>query len=304
MKKKHNELGIGITVTVATLIVVLAILLLGKSSVITVGTHIDMVVQNANGLGTGDEVLFRGIPVGNVQSVQLEKNGVIASLKLKGNPEIPIDSRFVIKEASLLGGKSVEIEPGSSSKFLQSDARVQGQSQSGILSMAEGNSSVSNQVNQILSNINSLSGEQTLKSVYATLQNLNALSESLQSIVDKNRAEVSATLTNLKKVSSNADSTVGNLDQIAAENKEPIRRAVASMNTTIVELQAVIKETDDTVRQLNRMLTALQKGRGSLGKLMVDDSLYREMQSTLGEISTLVKDIQKNPKKYVTFKLF
>lgn len=304
MRRKHNELAIGITVTVATLIVVMSILLLGKSSVITVGMRIDMIVQNANGLGAGDQVFYRGIPVGTVQDVRLEKNGVLAALKLNGHPEIPADSRFVIKEASLLGGMSVEIEPGTSKTMLDAGARIKGSAQSGILSMAEGSSGVKEQVSKILSNINSLAGQQTTKNIYSTLSSLNALSQSLQAVVDENKQALAATMSNLQQVSSNANTTASNLNQIAVQNKEPIHKAVASMNATITQLQVVINETNTTVERLNTILARLQSGKGSLGKLMVDDSLYREMQATLTQINSLVKDIQKNPKKYVTFKLF
>lgn len=304
MRKKHNELAIGITVTVATLIVVMSILLLGKSSVITVGMRIDMMVQNANGLGAGDQVFFRGIPVGTVQDVRLQKSGVLAALKLNGHPEIPVDSRFLIKEASLLGGMSVEIEPGTSTTMLAAGARVKGSAQSGILSMAESGSGVKEQVSQILANINALSGHETTKNIYATLESLNALSSSLQAVVNENKQALAATMSNLQQVSSNANTTAVNLNQIAVQNKVPIHKAVASMNETIAQLQVVIKETNTTVERLNTILTRLQDGKGSLGKLMVDDSLYRQMQATLVQIDSLVKDIQKNPKKYVTFKLF
>lgn len=304
MKSKHNELAIGITVTIATLIVILTILLLGKSSVITVGMHVDMTVQDADGLGAGDAVLFRGIPIGTVQSVELAKEGVVVSLKLRGDPEIPADSRFVIKESSLLGGKSVEIKSGTSSKMLKPDASVSGHAQSGILSMAEGTSGVGDKVSEILSNINTLSGEQTLNGVYETLRNLNQLTQTLQAMLDANKQAVAATLSNLEAVSRGANNTVGNLNQIAAENREPIRKAIASVNETSLQLQSAIKQTDTTVSRLDAMLVGLQQGRGSLGKLMVDDSLYRELKATVAQVDSLVKDIQQNPKKYVTFKLF
>ena len=304
MRSRHNELAIGVTVTLATLIVVLSILLLGKSSVITVGMRINMMVPNANGLGTGDQVLFRGIPIGTVQSVQLSKDGVLVALKLNGDPQIPADSKFYIKESSLLGGKSVEIKSGSSSTMLKADAEVTGQQQSGILSMAEGNSAVSNKISEILSNINTLSGEQTLNSVYQTLRNLNELTLTLESLLNDNKKAVAATINNLQRVTSSANTTVNNLNQITEENRQPIHKTIQSMNQTTVQLQAAIKQTDDTVQRLNTMLVGLQHGKGSLGKLMVDDSLYRELKSTVAEVNTLVKDIQKNPKKYVTFKLF
>jgi phospholipid/cholesterol/gamma-HCH transport system substrate-binding protein len=266
--------------------------------------HIDMTVKNADGLGAGDEVLFRGIPIGTVQSVELTRNGVVASLKMHGNPKIPVDSRFVIKEASLLGGKTVDITSGTSQKMLRADARVTGRSQGGILNMVGGSTGVGGKISSILSNINSLSGEQTLNSIYTTLRNLNNLTGTLQSILDANKHAVAATLANLQEVSSSANNTVDNLNQITEENREPIRKVIASMNETTVELQGVIKETDATVRLLNSMLVGLQEGHGTLGKLMVDDSFYLDLKRTVGQIDALVQDIRQNPKKYVTFKLF
>lgn len=305
MRTKHNELAIGITVTIATLVVVVSILLLGKSSVITVGTRIDMTVQNANGLGSGDNVTFRGITVGSVESVQLKKTGVLAVLKLTSNPDIPANSQFVIREASLLGGRTVDILPGTSKTMLKPDAHVVGHSEPGILSMAEGSTGgVKQKLSKILSNINNLSGEQTTKNIYATLHNLNALTLELQAMLKENRSAVSATLTNLQAATSNANTTVGNINQIATDNKKPIHKVLVSMNQTTLQLEQVIKKTNTTVTRLNTMLTSLQKGKGSLGKLMVDDSLYRQMQSTVSQINALVKDIRQNPKKYVTFKLF
>lgn len=304
MKTKHNELAIGITVTIATLLVVMTILLLGKSSVITVGMRLELKVQDANGLGAGDNVTYRGIDVGTVEGVQLQKSGVLAVLKLRGNPDIPVDSQFVIKEASLLGGRSVEIQPGTSRQMLKPDAVVTGHSRAGILSIAEGSSGVKNQVSQILSNIDTLSGQRTVKGIYSTLQGLENLTRTLQAVVDENRSAVAATVANLKQASSSADETVGNLNQITAQNERPIRKTIASLSETTAQLQEVLKETSVAVNRLNAMLTALQHGQGSLGKLMVDDSLYREMKTTVAEIDALVKDIRKNPKKYVTVKIF
>lgn len=304
MRTKHNELSIGISVTVATLIVVLGILLLGKSNFLVNGMLVNMTVQNAEGLGVGDDVLYRGIVAGSVQSISLGPRGVLVVLKLPGAPKIPDNSTFSIRDSSLLGGKEVDITAGTSSAYLQPNAEVAGQSQPGLLNIAQQSSGLSQRLNTILGNVDTLSGPQTTQNLYAALQSLTELTNSLQLLVSANTHNVSSTLANLKNVSASATTTMSNLNQISSENRTSVHSLLVEMNATTRQLQSVIQQTSVTVAELNQVLKSLQDGRGSLGKLMVDDSLYVEMKAAVQQFDSLVKDIKANPKKYVTVKIF
>ncbi|MFB0903006.1 MAG: MCE family protein, partial [Nonlabens sp.] len=45
-------------------------------------------------------------------------------------------------------------------------------------------------------------------------------------------------------------------------------------------------------------------GKGSLGKLMTDDSLYENLERTTRQAEMLMQDIKLNPKRYVHFSVF
>jgi phospholipid/cholesterol/gamma-HCH transport system substrate-binding protein len=48
----------------------------------------------------------------------------------------------------------------------------------------------------------------------------------------------------------------------------------------------------------------LSTGEGTAGKLMTDDSLYVNLNSSLHSLDLLLQDMKDNPKKYVHFSLF
>ncbi len=297
MRTKHSELGIGIGVTAATLIVVLGILALGTSDLFVSGMRIVMTVPDADGLAAGDSVLFRGIAVGTVDSLTIDRKGVVVEMKLKGNPDIPSDSRFVIKSSSLLGDKVVEIRPGVSTKKLRANAGVLGSSENGLLGLASSAGQVQQQVSTILSNIDNLSGATTLKSVYGTINNLNETIATLQGILADNRLALKTTMDNLSAIS--------------GENRQPVRRTIQTLDATIssidrtsIELQSAIRQTSSSLAALNSVLSQVEAGKGTLGKLVKDDSLYMEMKQAVSQFRALVEDIKKNPQKYVTVKLF
>ena len=62
---------------------------------------------------------------------------------------------------------------------------------------------------------------------------------------------------------------------------------------------------------LSAVAARAAKGEGSLGKLMTDEELYRDLNQTVNNLNEatlslnrLLDDIQKNPKKYINLKVF
>jgi len=58
------------------------------------------------------------------------------------------------------------------------------------------------------------------------------------------------------------------------------------------------------VERLNGILIDIEQGNGSIGKLMKDDSVYKNIEASTKEIELLIKDLKEHPKRYVHFSLF
>ena len=83
-------------------------------------------------------------------------------------------------------------------------------------------------------------------------------------------------------------------------------------------LDAVAEKADSVAASLDRsskslegVLGRIDRGEGTLGKLSTDELLYKNlseaaatMNQTSANISRLVDDISKNPKKYLKISIF
>jgi phospholipid/cholesterol/gamma-HCH transport system substrate-binding protein len=69
---------------------------------------------------------------------------------------------------------------------------------------------------------------------------------------------------------------------------------------------ALANKVEETVTHLNALLKGLEEGKGSLGQMVVNRSLYDSLDKTLGDTGALVTAIRKDPKTYLTIhvKLF
>jgi phospholipid/cholesterol/gamma-HCH transport system substrate-binding protein len=74
-------------------------------------------------------------------------------------------------------------------------------------------------------------------------------------------------------------------------------RAAARADSALVTLQAAVARADSLMSRLDR-------GEGSMGKLMRDEDLYRELTGTLNETRALIGDIKADPKKYFKVSVF
>jgi phospholipid/cholesterol/gamma-HCH transport system substrate-binding protein len=66
----------------------------------------------------------------------------------------------------------------------------------------------------------------------------------------------------------------------------------------------VLSKTNSAVSRLDSVMAGLERGEGSAGKLLQDESLYNSLDSTSRSLDLLLKDLRANPKRYVHFSIF
>ncbi len=278
---------IGLSLFFAAAIVIFAILWLGKSDFFMKGTRLNMVVDNAKGIVPGDEVFFRGLKVGNVIDALIIKNGVLLKLKIEDVEEIPVDSRFEIGDFSLLSGTGVSIIPGISEVCYQSNDTVRGHAAYGLNEAMANLQGIETKLTSVLSNLDEITGGNTRNRIDSVLNNLNVTIAQLNS-----------------QVSGNLRRTLSNMNDLASDNRQNISELVRSLSENSKQLSIFLKSSSKSAEHLDSLLTRVNDGKGSLGGLVKSDSLYDSLGRTLASIDSLVKDIKKNPQKYLSVNLF
>lgn len=91
------------------------------------GYNITANFSGIGGLNIGDQVQISGVKVGTVDNVDLDPKSYLArvTLSIAPNVKLPDDTAALISSTSLLGGKYLELQPGSSEDIMQPGDRIQ-----------------------------------------------------------------------------------------------------------------------------------------------------------------------------------
>ena len=287
MTTKQNEFIIGITISFAVILLIAVTLWLGKSDFFTKGMQLNLLVENADGIQKGDEIFFRGVKIGNVLESSIIRNGVLLNLKIDELDKIPIDSKFEISDFSLISGKAIQINPGVSNKYFQPGDTVLGIAAYGVNQAIASIKDITPKIEKVLSNLDALTGNEVKDKVELTLNNLNGTILQLKNEVD-----------------GNLNNILTNVNEITSKNKSSIDSLFLSLNNNSVELSKFLNKSSAAVEQLNSLLTSINEGKGSLGGIVNNDSLYHNLNHSIASIDSLVSDIKQNPKKYINVSVF
>jgi len=298
MKQKRSELFIGISITIATLIVIVGMLFLERAALFTKGMQLHMVVENAQGIGKGSEIHFRGVRIGTVTDVDVTQDSVVLQLNLEEVKEIPSDSKFEIGSTDLLGGKVVKIKPGNSAEYLSEGARVEGAASGGLVQGLTGFTDelssqltgVEGQLTELLKNVNALLGDETHNELLSLLQESRDAAREVELTFAENRGQLQNTLISLRTLSE--------------ESREPLTETLEQLERGTENLDGTLSRIRSVSGRLDKLLERIETGKGAVGSVMTEEDLYIRLISSLEELENLVKDVKENPDKYMTIELF
>lgn len=308
------KLKVGVVITIATVIVFLAVMFAGnieKIFVPKVNVYADF--SDVKGLREGSPVWFSGVEIGAVKSIKFTEAREIKVKMLINSDTIQYlkkDSLADILTLGLLGDKYIEITPGSKdSAGMEAGDTILGMSHIEIQDMVEtGQESIANlskfitTLEGVLVNIEH--GEGTISkfikdpSLYDNLDNVTReLTElvvelkggkgTLSKLLSEDTvyADISASVENTKKFTERLQSSDGTLNKL-------------------IEDKSLYENFDEVSGKLNGILGKIERGEGFAGSLLKDDELTDELKSALKEMSALMKDVRENPKRYFKFSFF
>jgi phospholipid/cholesterol/gamma-HCH transport system substrate-binding protein len=143
----------------------------------------------------------------------------------------------------------------------------------------------------VLSNINTLFDEETKESLKSSLDNFSSLTNSL--------ADTFENINNLVKDNSpNLTTAIDNLNTTFLNTKD------ISNSISEVDLNSILTNLDSTMSNLNNITNKLNQGEGTVGKLIYDDALFKNLDNATKNLEKLIEDIKLNPKRYIHFSVF
>jgi phospholipid/cholesterol/gamma-HCH transport system substrate-binding protein len=257
--------------------------------------------ENVEGLATSSPVTINGLTVGKVKSITLKDNGKLL-IEMQINNDFPITkgSLAQIYSPSPIGGKQIAIVPNSATKdlavsgdFLVSSMKV------GFIDSLTGQidplkvklDKLLDNANNVLVSVNQVFDKRTRENFQNSLATLNETmaefkiaSKEVNGMLADNKSKISATMTNVEKASGNFSKLSDTL-------------AKANIGKTV-------KSLEKTLANVDKMMASLESGKGTMGKLIKDETLYNNFAKTSKELELLLQDLRLNPTRYVNVSLF
>ncbi len=258
--------------------------------------------DNVEGLVNSAPVTINGLNVGKVNKIEfLNSTGKIqVELQIKSDFPISKSSRASIYEPGLIGGKQIMITPNfDDNSIAESGMTLQGDIKPGLTTLvAQRLTPLQEKVekmvvsaDELLKNVNAILDSKTkadLKSgianLDATLAEFKVASQNVNEMLADNKNKFNSTMTNVDKASAN----------------------FAKMSDTLskAEIGKTIKSLEKTLVSVDKIMTDVQSGKGTLGKLAKDETMYTNFTKTSKELELLLQDFRLNPTRYVNVSLF
>jgi len=282
-EQRFTELRVGIFVLVSLALVAGLILKFGKYERLATKSYpITVVFSDVGGIVRDASVLYGGITVGKVGDIKLDQEGVLkvnVQLNIDQTVKIRKDAKFVINQSGLLGDRYIDVLPQSATaEFLKSGDTIQGTATMDLTEAIHGVADVLHQAAGTIDRVDkairrideTVLSRTSLEHIDTSLANIEVVSSnaigltlSLRSIVDENRGKVDNMLSRFSDAADNLSKTSKNVDQLVAANQD--------------DIHAAMKNLAESTTRVNEILARLEKGEGTVGKLLVDPTLHDEI---------------------------
>ena len=318
---RWTEVRVGVIVLVALASLVALILNLQPGSgFMTRQVEFRAVVPHSEGLKVGGPVRVSGVDVGNIRKIAIgtetPRVEIVFTVERRAAGHVRQDATVMIRPMGLLGDKFLEVHPGTPSQpELPEGSRLTGVAQADLTSLATDASGTLEQVNQALGALQRVltaldHGQGTAGKLLTDTQ----LYERSQELLE--RLEVaSETAMGLLGKLQRGEGTLGQLvtDQglytradHALQELMSLTSLLNNQNGTLAKLTdpKLYSRLDAMTARGEELLQKIERGDGTMGKLVTRDDLYARMEKVLTDVELLVADVKKNPKKYFSFSVF
>ena len=253
--------------------------------------------EEVGNLSEGDPVSVRGVKKGAVTQVKLLDQGVEVSIEIDRDVILHPDASVRIANIGFMGEKFLSLDPGTAPGRFDTHRPLPGRFQSGVPEAVSGAGELINQATEVSSRLNVLLDALDPATLERAAKNVERMSSSLSTTVDQNRDDMRQAVLDFK-------SAAHQIRMVAANNSEQVGTSIRDFGTASRRLIALSDKLSVTADGLQRVVARVDNRQGSIGKALADSALYDELRETVRNTNDLVRDIKKNPKRYIKLGIF
>jgi phospholipid/cholesterol/gamma-HCH transport system substrate-binding protein len=267
------------------------------------------VYDNVGGLAESSPVEINGYKVGIVQSIDFldaTSGRLLVVFSVSKDFKLPVNTVAEILPVSLIAGMKAQFVYGEGPGFYSDGDTIPGILSESLLTTLDDVIepikvkilAMVTVLDSVINSINDVIDPEFKRNLSGTMAHLNNTTGSLDRILGSKEEELKKTLDNITRFSDMLSSNTPKLNSTFS-NLESITDtlAAADLYNSISNLKASLEKASTLIENLN-------DGKGSAGQILTNDSLYTNLNNSLGSLNLLLEDVKNNPKRYVHFSLF
>lgn len=308
--KISKETRVGLLAVIAIAVLIIGYSYLKGNDVFSDDNTYYAYYERVDGLTSSKPVLVNGYQIGRVSQLELLEDGKIkAEFKVKSKHKIPTNTIAKISSTDLLGGKAIVFQYGDSPVFAKDGDQLEAENlkdffdqvepiQKKAADIASVLDSVLHSINNTLNDDFRKDFDRSMHSIANSLENLDAITGQLNSLVGQEKGRISDILKNAESITANLQANNIQITSLL-ENLNTISDQVAKAN-----FAHTIESANEAMADLQQVVNRIENGEGTIGLLLKDEELYNNLKSASDNLDNLLIDMKSRPGRYIHFSVF
>ncbi len=310
MRRSWASVTVGILVAVIGVATYFIIHATSERASNTSGYTVWGLFHDASGLYEKSRVQTAGISIGQIDKRELDPSAMAkVTVRMKSNITLYENALVSKKSASLLGEFYLEIDPGTPFALVNGERRAMRVLKDGdqfkhvqeptaindIVNdvatlmpimhdiLVDVHKLTSGNLQNITENINKLI-ETNSEVLERLLNRVDHIAANVEGITTSEAGDVKASIQNVREITESIKTLIGTTQgQVAGTG--------GAVQGTIERLQSTVASLDKTMKNLEKVTDRVEKGEGTIGTLINDDSIARNVSDITEDASTFVRGI-------------
>lgn len=271
------ETRLGLFVALALIAAFIILEMVGGMQFFRRGYRVSALFNTVQELTVGSPVKMAGVPIGRVENVSFKDSKVEVAMKIDRGCVVKTDSKASIRFTGLMGQNFVAIDFGSESAPRVEDGQT-------IASVEQPD------FNALMARLDeAATGIQNITKTF-TGDKLDNLIGPLMNFLKDNREPLTATIANFKSVSDQIAQGKGTVGRLIYDDTlyHTALATVSNVNLTVTQTG---DEARLTLADARKIVARVNAGEGTVGKLLTDDTLYRETTNSMTNLREILQKV-------------
>jgi phospholipid/cholesterol/gamma-HCH transport system substrate-binding protein len=292
--KRRDEVQVGILITAALIVLVIGALYLARGGLRS-GYPLYGRFAWGQSLKQGQPVLLAGVTIGYVANVELRQDGFLdVEMRVNDEYKVPRNAIAEVIPVGIFGDAAVafKTEGPSAVSYAPDDTVPTQKASSGLDALTARADTITASLGRITATMEAeLVGAGGIREMRNTITSMNRIAAQMQGVIAEQNRNLSSTMAAFRSTAKGMDSA-----QIAS--------TLAQLRTTAANADSLMARLSSNTTQIQAILARVERGEGTVGKLLTDTLLYRDLRNLLTSTDSLMADFKRNPRKYINLQIF